>query len=94
MSILIKGLDMPKEALSVTIEWWDENDQQIRFDDIEANEIVDRVIEIPKAKDIYYTVNRHCEFKCSHCGEEIIEVWSEQEFNYCPFCGAEIESEE
>ena len=47
MSLIIKGMDMPKEAKSVTIDWWDENDQQIRFDDIEANEIVERVIEIP-----------------------------------------------
>ena len=47
MNLIIKGLDMPKEASSVTIEWWDENDMQVRFDDIEAHEIVDRVIEIP-----------------------------------------------
>ena len=47
-----------------------------------------------EAKDIYYTVDGHCEFKCSSCGKEILEIWSEQEFNYCPFCGAEMESEE
>ena len=41
MSLIIKGMDIPKEAKSVTIEWWDKDDMQIRFDDIEAHEIVD-----------------------------------------------------
>lgn len=50
--------------------------------------------ERKKAIDIFETVtDHHCEFKCSLCGEEIGEVWLEHsdDFNYCPFCGAELE---
>lgn len=44
MSIIINGLDMPKEAKSVLILWWDEEELQIRDDDVD----VDRIIQIPK----------------------------------------------
>lgn len=46
MSILIKGMDIPKDATSVTIEWWDKNDMQVRFDEFDDRETNDRVVEI------------------------------------------------
>lgn len=40
--------------------------------------------------DICYSVkDHHCEFKCSVCGEEIIEHWGGN-FSFCPYCGADM----
>lgn len=33
-------------------------------------------------------VGHHCEFKCSHCKTEIREIFCDDVFNFCPFCGA------
>lgn len=35
-------------------------------------------------------VGHHCEFKCSHCQEEIEELRANAVFGFCPFCGAAL----
>ena len=49
--------------------------------------------DAPTARDICDTVKgRHCEFKCSACGGEIIEIrLSDKDFVFCPFCGRKLE---
>ena len=47
------------------------------------------VAPVRHGKDICNTVRYHCEFKCSLCGEEIVEHWG-GDFNYCPYCGAKV----
>lgn len=50
---------------------------------------------VKRGKDVCDSItDRHCEFKCSLCGEEMLEVWCDNEFNYCPFCGALMQEEE
>lgn len=45
------------------------------------------VIPVLYGKDISDTVKgRHCEFKCSICGKEVVEYWG-PEFISCPYCG-------
>lgn len=49
---------------------------------------------VKRGKDVCDSItDRHCEFKCSLCGEEMLEVWCDNEFNYCPFCGALMQDE-
>lgn len=49
---------------------------------------------VKRGKDVCDSItDRHCEFKCSLCGEEMLEVWCDNEFNYCPFCGALMQEE-
>lgn len=71
--------------------------------------IVEMIMSVPSAdvrpvvrgRDIYNTVNGHCEFKCSVCGVELAEVYGGYNdfgldggyFNFCPNCGAQMESE-
>ena len=43
MSIIIKGMDMPKEATSITVEFWDKDDMPVEWADVET----DRIISIP-----------------------------------------------
>lgn len=51
----------------------------------------------PKAKNVYYEENDHCEFKCSVCGATIGVVeggtLDGANFKYCPWCGAELDGE-
>ena len=54
---------------------------------------------VVRGRNICDTVNRHCEFKCSICGVELLSVYGGDNdfgfdggyFNFCPFCGAEME---
>ena len=71
------------------------------------DDVVDRLSAIPAAdvrpvvrgQNIYETVNRHCEFKCSVCGVELSSVYGGINdfgldggyFNFCPNCGAMME---
>lgn len=59
--------------------------------------LADLIGEREKAKNIYYTVKDHCEFKCSACGAEagVVEGGSLDgaHFSYCPNCGVELEEE-
>ena len=54
--------------------------------------------ENSKAKNVYYEEHYHTEFKCSLCGATIgcVEGGSMDgaRFNYCPWCGAEMEEED
>lgn len=34
----------------------------------------------------------YCDFKCSVCDKEIKEFWADYKIDYCPFCGAKIDS--
>ena len=43
MGIYIKGLDMPKDATSITVDFWDKDDMPVGWADVET----DRIISIP-----------------------------------------------
>jgi hypothetical protein len=52
------------------------------------------VREVSYAEDISDTVKgHHCEFKCSHCREEIAECWG-RDFDFCPYCGAVLRKQD
>ena len=52
------------------------------------------VREVSYAEDISDTVKgHHCEFKCSHCREEIAEHRG-RDFDFCPYCGAVLRKQE
>jgi hypothetical protein len=62
-------------------EWMEESLKDIPAADVRT---------VVRGKDIRNTVkDHHCEFKCSICGEEIVEHWGE-DFNFCPYCGAKV----
>lgn len=102
MSILIKGIDMPSRIDL------DLHDNHIVLGGVLYPIDIDQLLYIPnafsvenlreiKGRNIWDTVNGHCEFKCSVCGADALVVEGGSldggYFKYCPNCGVELEEE-
>ena len=81
------------DAIRIVERFYKVNEDMRRNMAFELRQLPTAQQERKKAIDIFETViDHHCEFKCSLCGKEIGEVWLEHsdDFNYCPFCGADM----